>query len=259
MPVIQAHLALRTMLWCHARKFSPSLNRSPNGPDHIKDLRQPPAAESQFKGDASIPGELFPILATYFNVLFGINVPPGPRTDIQIALFTGIPDKVARTLGVAPTTRPGEVYSDQLRLNTAVTPTPFGSANRLGYLGGDGAGFPNGRRPCDDVVDIELRVVAGVLQGGEFGGPPNSLLSDGVDFPERGCRFFFPFMWSPTGGFAALHAGPGQPAHSPQVRAIRDASAKGFPEGISNEEFAERVRIARDRDDLLKIRPANVK
>jgi hypothetical protein len=216
-----------------------------------------PDKEAFFKGDAATPGELFPILATYFNVLFGITVPPGPRSDIELALFRGIPP--GNPFGVFPTQRPGEVYSDQLRLNTAVPPTPFSTASRLGYLGGDVSGFPNGRRPCDDVVDIELRVVAGVLQGGAFGGPPNNLLGDGVDFPERGCRFFFPFMWSPTSGFAALHAGPAQETHTPQVRAIRDAKVKGFPEGISDEEFAERVRIARDREDLAKIQPANVK
>jgi hypothetical protein len=66
-------------------------------------------------------------------------------------------------------------------------------------------------------------------------------------------------MWSPTSGFAAFHAGPAQPTHAALVKAIRDSSMKGFPEGISDEEFAERVRIARDRDDLLKIEPASVK
>ncbi len=225
---------------------------------------QGPANEAQFKGDVSTPGELYPILATYMNVLFGISVPPGPRGDLQLALFQGLPSSVAGLLGVAPTQRPNEVYSDQLRLNTAVAPTPFASASRLGYLGGDGAGFPNGRRPCDDVVDIELRAVAGVIVGllppSAGGNPiyaasPNKDLGDGVDFPQRGCRYFFPFMWAPTSGFAALHAGPQQATHTPSVRAIRDASVKGFPEGISDEEFAERVRVARDRDDLARIQP----
>ena len=210
-----------------------------------------PANEVFFQGDASTPGELFPILATYMNVLFGVNVPPGPRSDIELALFRGIGP--GNPFGVPINTHPGEVYADELRLNTAVAPTPFSSASRLGYLGGDVAGFPNGRRPCDDVVDIELRVVAGVLQGGAYGGAPNNQLGDGVDFPERGCRYFFPFMWAPTSGFAALHAGPAQATHAPQVRAIRDPNVKGFPEGISDEEFAERVRIARDRDDLARI------
>ena len=152
------------------------------------------------------------------NVLFGINVPPGPRSDIELALFRGIGHP--ETPSASRSTHPGEVYADELRLNTAVTPTPFSSASRLGYLGGDVAGFPNGRRPCDDVVDIELRVVAGyVLQGGgAYGGAPNNLLGDGVDFPERGCRYFFPFMWSPTSGFAAFHAGPAQPTHAADRR-----------------------------------------
>src|ERR1039457_110407 len=166
---------------------------------------QGPGSEYQFKGDATTPGELFPILATYMNVLLGIPVPPGPRGDLQLALFQGLPSSVAGLLGVAPTQRPNEVYSDQLRLNTAVAPTPFASASRLGYLGGDGAGFPNGRRPCDDVVDIELRAVAGVIVGllpaSAGGNPiyaasPNKDLGDGVDFPQRGCRYFFPYMRS---------------------------------------------------------------
>ena len=226
---------------------------------------QGPANEGQFKGDATTPGELYPILATYMNVLFGIQVPPGPRGDLQLVLFQGLPKAVSDLLGVAPTQRTGEVYSDQLRLNTAVAPTPFATASRLGYFGGDGAGFPNGRRPCDDIVDIELRAVAGLVVGllpvSAGGNPiyaasPNKDLGDGVDFPQRGCRYFFPFMWAPTSGFAAFHAGAAAPIKSiPSVRGIRDASVKGFPEGVSDEEFAERVRVARDRDDLARIQP----
>ncbi|MEO8056567.1 MAG: DUF4331 domain-containing protein [Acidobacteriota bacterium] len=223
-----------------------------------------PATESAFKGtaDGTDPGELYPILATYMNVLFGIQVPPGPRGDIELALFRGLPGSVASLFGVGATQRPGEVYSDQLRLNTAVAPTPFATASRLGYLGGDPAGFPNGRRMCDDVVDIELRVVAGIIvgllppsAGGDptYAQAPNSQLGDGVDFPQRGCRYFFPYMWSPTSGFAALHAGAPAPTHTPQVRALKDAKIKGFPEGISDEDYAERVRISRDRDDLARI------
>ena len=57
----------------------------------------------------------------------------------------------------------GVVGSEQLRLNTAIAPTAMTAQSRLGVLGGDNAGFPNGRRPGDDVVDIELRVAMGVL------------------------------------------------------------------------------------------------
>ena len=57
--------------------------------------------------------------------------------------------------------RPAEL----LRLNTSIPPTPAASQNDLGVLAGDNAGFPNGRRPVDDVVDIELRVAEGALCG----------------------------------------------------------------------------------------------
>ena len=57
-----------------------------------------------------------------------------------------------------------------LRLNTAIAPTAGAAQNRLGVLGGDNAGFPNGRRPGDDVVDIELRVAMGVLCTLNLGG-----------------------------------------------------------------------------------------
>ena len=53
--------------------------------------------------------------------------------------------------------------SEMLRLNTGILPTPKASQQNLGVLAGDNAGFPNGRRPGDDVVDAELRVAMGVL------------------------------------------------------------------------------------------------
>lgn len=197
-----------------------------------------PAAEVNFKSS-----QLRPILATYLNVLFGLNVPPNTsdRGDISAALFTGIP----AALGIL-TTRPNEVYSDQLRLNTAIPVTPFNRASRLGVLGADLAGFPNGRRVCDDVVDIELRVVAGVLYGAAGGangalysGAPNNVLGDGVDAPQRGCRFDFPYMWSPTSGFANLH--------TPEVNPTHPAASKpalGFPRGMDDQE-SERIEKAR--------------
>jgi hypothetical protein len=222
-----------------------------------------PSQETQFKGDASTPGEVFPILGTYMNVLFGLQVPPGPRGDLQLVLFQGLPASVAGLLGVAPTQRPNEVYADELRLNTAVPVTPFNAASRLGYLGGDGAGFPNGRRPCDDIVDIELRAVAGIIVGllppsaggdPKYAAAPNSQLGDGVDFPQRGCRFTFPYMWSPTSGLAALHAGPPAPIKpTPSFRTLRSEPGKGFPEGISDEEFERQLRFAIEPKEIRTI------
>ena len=99
-----------------------------------------------------------PTLPTLLEVLFGgagVKAPTNyPRTDLVAAFLTGV-------TGVNQP--PNVVVSEQVRLNTAIAVTPGASQNRLGVLGGDNAGFPNGRRPGDDVVDIELRVAMGVL------------------------------------------------------------------------------------------------
>lgn len=99
-----------------------------------------------------------PTLPTLLEVLFGgagVKAPTNyPRTDLVAAFLTGV-EGVNKPAGV--------VVSEQVRLNTSIPATPGAAQNRLGVLGGDNAGFPNGRRPGDDVVDIELRVAMGVL------------------------------------------------------------------------------------------------
>jgi hypothetical protein len=94
--------------------------------------------------------------------------------------------------------------SDQLRLNVAVFPTPTSLASPLGVLGGDLAGFPNGRRPLDDVVDIELRILAGVLVPA-FNISPNNALGDGVDGPDKRYNPTFPFLATPHSGWDHRH------------------------------------------------------
>ena len=98
-----------------------------------------------------------PTLPALIEVLFGptVRAPTKfPRTDLVTAFLTGVPGLNQPT---------GVVASEMLRLNTTVAPLPKGSQNTLGVLAGDNAGFPNGRRPGDDVVDISLRVAMGVL------------------------------------------------------------------------------------------------
>ena len=99
---------------------------------------------------------------------------------------------------------PVRSISDQLRLNVAVFPTPVYAVNRLGVLAGDNAGFPNGRRPYDDTVDIALRVVAGVLVP-DFNVAPNNALGDGVDGPDRPFIAGFPFLFTPHSGYSRVH------------------------------------------------------
>jgi hypothetical protein len=93
-----------------------------------------------------------PTLPELLEILFGVEAPNNfPRADLVAAFVTGVPG--LNDLGA------GEMQ----RLNIGITPTPKADQNNLGVLGGDNAGFPNGRRPGDDVVDIELRVAMGVL------------------------------------------------------------------------------------------------
>ncbi|HET7452887.1 MAG TPA: DUF4331 domain-containing protein [Thermoanaerobaculia bacterium] len=160
---------------------------------------------SEPKDDAAFVEEYYrhPGLAAALHALFGVSVPAEPREDIVAALATGIPGL---------NQRPGEVEADEIRLNVAIPPVPIAQANPLGVLGGDLAGFPNGRRPCDDVVDIELRVVAGVLVDG-FNVAPNNELGDGVDTPDPACAPGYPFMLTPYPAFTDQHAGPARPTH----------------------------------------------
>jgi hypothetical protein len=99
-----------------------------------------------------------PTLPALLEILFssaGVKAPTNfPRTDLVAAFLTGVP-----TLN-----KPANVVAaEMLRLNTAIAPTSKSAQNRLGVVGGDNAGFPNGRRLGDDVVDIELRVAMGLL------------------------------------------------------------------------------------------------
>src|SRR4029077_15347680 len=99
---------------------------------------------------------LDPLLAHLFASL-GIPVAAAPRTDL-LPLVQYMPP-------ICPGCGPKDAgpIADLLRLNTGIPPTPVGSQKRLGFLAGDLAGFPQGRRPIDDVVDIAARAVAGIL------------------------------------------------------------------------------------------------
>jgi hypothetical protein len=99
-----------------------------------------------------------PSLPVLLQALFGSAgvVAPNvyPRTDLVAAFLTG----------VSGLNQPADVKAaEELRLNTSTAVTPVASQKDLGVLAGDSSGFPNGRRPIDDVVDIELRVAMGVL------------------------------------------------------------------------------------------------
>ncbi len=113
---------------------------------------------------------LYPTLPVLVNVLFSVPPPATPRNDLLAAFVTGVttgPNDTAapnfKFTAPANLTVPGEM----LRMNTGIAPVVPGAAgySDLGFLGCDLAGFPNGRRVTDDVVDIALTVAEGALSG----------------------------------------------------------------------------------------------
>jgi hypothetical protein len=135
---------------------------------------------------------VFPHLASYHKA----------RADLNAILLTGIPS------GVVPGFQnfTGTVESDMLRLNLAIPPT--NNPDSMGLLGGDAAGFPNGRRVGDDVVAIELRAIAGVtipLVDPSFNPDAAAgLLTDGTTDTNGGTTVTFPYLGNPGGGFQTV-------------------------------------------------------
>jgi hypothetical protein len=122
-------------------------------PDKDRFNASKPMDDAQFADYVTNPS-LPVLLQTLFGGA-GVKAPNVyPRNDLVAAFLTGI-SGLNQPAHVTP--------AEELRLNTSTPPTPVGLQNDLGVLGGDNAGFPNGRRPIDDVVDIELRVAMGVL------------------------------------------------------------------------------------------------
>jgi hypothetical protein len=101
---------------------------------------------------------LLPVLyPTVFPNLAALNASGAARADLAAILLTGLPSGIIP--GFQNYTGPSPM--DLVRLNMAIAPTPTASADIRGILGGDLAGFPNGRRVFDDVTTIELRAIAG--------------------------------------------------------------------------------------------------
>ena len=139
---------------------------------------------------AALPYVLDPEVPKLLSLLFGIQSPPSPRNDLVTIFLTGIPG-----LNQPPGVRPSEM----LRLNTGIAPvfTP----NSLGVLGGDVAGFPNGRRLTDDVVDIALRAMAGATPlTPTFNTGINAQLGDGVAANDKPFLSVFPYVATPHAG-----------------------------------------------------------
>jgi Domain of unknown function (DUF4331) len=152
-------------------------------PTRFKDVwnRSRPVDDKQFAGPV-----VTPILAKLMNDLYKVNAPETNRDDLVAVFGTGVQ-------GLNFT---GNTVADMLRLNYSIPVTPSDKANRLGVIGGDNGGFPNGRRLGDDVVDAAEQVMAGFLKGNKV--PLGDGVNDG-DVPALGS---FPYEADPASGFA---------------------------------------------------------
>jgi hypothetical protein len=159
-----------------------------------------PADDAQFLKYVQHPelAGLLPVL--YPGVFPNLAAFTGVRADLVAILMTGIPS------GIVPgfSTFTGHTPADLLRLNLAIPPSPH--PNNLGVIGGDLAGFPNGRRVADDVVTIEVRAVAGAtlpLVDPTFEPDGAAGIVTDIQNPDLGGRSIssFPYLGVPLDGY----------------------------------------------------------
>lgn len=178
-----------------------------------------PDGDAQFLG-----GVTDPELAKLFKALYNIQVPPAPRDDLVAIFLTGIP---GATMPPTSTLKP----SEELRLNMGVPPAA--TPNNLGVVGGDLAGYPNGRRLADDVTDISLKAVAGAaypLFHKDFAADPLAAqLGDGVDANDVAFRTSFPYVALAHDGTSSVPHGVEAPAAAAPPPAA--GSTGGTPAG----------------------------
>ncbi|UGQ47927.1 DUF4331 domain-containing protein [Massilia endophytica] len=155
-----------------------------------------PSTDSQFATYVTNP--TFPALIEILFGNAGAKAPTNfPRNDLVTLFLTGV-----KGLNQPATVTPSEM----LRLNTSIAPVPMGAQKRLGVIDGDNAGFPNGRRPGDDVVDIALRVVMGKLCTLNIGCRPSDApagtirFTDGAYLDASAFTAAFPYLKTPIPG-----------------------------------------------------------
>jgi hypothetical protein len=151
-------------------------------PTGFKDAwnRSAPVHDKQYAGPV-----VKPVLAKLMNDLYKVGAPENDRDDLVAVFGTGVK-------GLNYT---GPTVADMLRLNYSIPVTPVGKVSRLGVIGGDKGGFPNGRRLGDDVIDIAEQVMAGFLKGNKVP------LGDGVNAGDVPNLAAFPYEPDPQSGF----------------------------------------------------------
>ena len=174
-------------------------------PANLKDYfnRSTPDKDGQFLGKVTDP-ELPYLIEGIYQVPNPNKTPKGAnRPDLVQTFLTGIPGLNATSMN-ANNASPAPAEYLRLNLGTAVTAKP----NRLGAVGGDAQGFPNGRRLTDDIVDIALQAVEGVLVSDQDPAVKKAVsgLGDGVNANDKAFLSSFPYIADPWSGSTA-HVG----------------------------------------------------
>jgi hypothetical protein len=131
-----------------------------------------------------------PTLPALLAALFPVQAPCLPRNDLVSVFLTGV-DGLNKPAGNVR-------KAEMMRLNTSIPAKPKGQQSELGVLGNDNAGFPNGRRPGDDVVDLSLRVVIGALLDSSCAPDGQAPLTDGALVTDQAFDEVFPYLTTPT-------------------------------------------------------------
>jgi hypothetical protein len=163
-----------------------------------------PSADSHFAQYVKQP-ELAKLLPKLYPGVFPkLQALTADRADLVAVLLTGIPS------GLIPGFQnyTGKVLADMLRLNVAIPPSA--TPNPMGLVGGDLAGFPNGRRVADDVVSIELKAIAGAIyplvDPTYTPDPAAAALFDVAEPPADRYQSTFPYLGLPHDGYSTPSA-----------------------------------------------------
>ena len=196
-------------------------------PANLKDAFNSLTPDQDHTVDAAVQKVLDPELPRLIEKIYGLKAPAGPRNDLFEIFLTGIAKNAPTADGKSKPPIQADLNSqilnkdvkaaefvpaEELRLNMSVPVTA--NPNRLGVLGKDFQGFPNGRRLTDDVVDIEILALEGTAQTGVI--PPALAGGDGVDVAANAFGTTFPYVALPNtasvneaNGRAAAPAGAG--------------------------------------------------
>jgi hypothetical protein len=234
-----------------------------------------PDQDAAAAGGAVVNRVLDPEVARLLKAIYGIPVPDPPRYDIFEIFLTGIvtnakvdvdghpntPNPINTNLNSQAINEDHAAFqpSEMLRLNMSITrPTglngqPLASANRLGVVGGDIQGFPNGRRLADDVVDIELLALAGVTDVNHPDGASALLGGDKVNRNNVAFATTFPYLAAPnTKAVNRATAGTFVP-----VGGGGDGSGRWLVPGLTG--MAALLLIGAGGVSLLRSRPSRIR